>query len=155
MIQITEKAFKQIHEIMMEEDTNEALRVYVQGGGCSHGRPSRAVADFKRQAGIVVFQRVNRHEISLKSIRGVRLRNIQQVRLPDGLGNVRGGIGHEISSGTVARGPVKIIAPSRVNIIGFGHHRVDTFRIRRTRTCDIAVLTGETRIPGRKVAVED
>ena len=35
MIQITEKAFKQIHEIMMEEDTNEALRVYVQGGGCS------------------------------------------------------------------------------------------------------------------------
>ena len=35
MIQITEKAFKQIHEIMMEEDTNKALRVYVQGGGCS------------------------------------------------------------------------------------------------------------------------
>ena len=35
MIQITEKAFKQIHEIMMEEDTNEALRVFVQGGGCS------------------------------------------------------------------------------------------------------------------------
>lgn len=35
MIQITEKAFKQIHEIMVEEDTNEALRVFVQGGGCS------------------------------------------------------------------------------------------------------------------------
>jgi len=35
MIQITEKAFKQIHEIMIEEDTNEALRVFVQGGGCS------------------------------------------------------------------------------------------------------------------------
>ena len=35
MIQITEKAFKQIHDIMIEEDTTEALRVFVQGGGCS------------------------------------------------------------------------------------------------------------------------
>ena len=35
MIQITEKAFSQIRQIMIEEDTTEALRVFVQGGGCS------------------------------------------------------------------------------------------------------------------------
>ncbi len=35
MIQITDKAFSQIRQIMIEEDTKEALRVFVQGGGCS------------------------------------------------------------------------------------------------------------------------
>ena len=35
MIQITDKAFSQIRQIMIEEDTTEALRVFVQGGGCS------------------------------------------------------------------------------------------------------------------------
>jgi len=35
MIQITDKAFSQIRQIMIEEDTSEPLRVYVQGGGCS------------------------------------------------------------------------------------------------------------------------
>jgi iron-sulfur cluster insertion protein len=35
MIQITDKAFSQIRQIMIEEDTLEPLRVYVQGGGCS------------------------------------------------------------------------------------------------------------------------
>ena len=35
MIQITDKAFSQIRQIMNEEDTTEALRVFVQGGGCS------------------------------------------------------------------------------------------------------------------------
>ena len=35
MVQITDKAFSQIRQIMIEEDTTEALRVFVQGGGCS------------------------------------------------------------------------------------------------------------------------
>lgn len=35
MLQITDKAFNQIHQIMIEENTTEALRVFVQGGGCS------------------------------------------------------------------------------------------------------------------------
>lgn len=35
MIQITDKAFSQIRQIMTEEETREALRVFVQGGGCS------------------------------------------------------------------------------------------------------------------------
>jgi iron-sulfur cluster insertion protein len=35
MVQITDKAFTQIRQIMIEEDTTEALRVFVQGGGCS------------------------------------------------------------------------------------------------------------------------
>ena len=35
MIQITDKAFSQIRQIMIEEDTKEALIVFVQGGGCS------------------------------------------------------------------------------------------------------------------------
>lgn len=35
MIEITERACKQIREIMTEQETDESLRVYIQGGGCS------------------------------------------------------------------------------------------------------------------------
>lgn len=35
MLQITDKAYKQIQAIMVEENTTDALRVFVQGGGCS------------------------------------------------------------------------------------------------------------------------
>ena len=35
MIQTTDKAFKQIKLVMIEENTSDALRIFVQGGGCS------------------------------------------------------------------------------------------------------------------------
>ncbi|NBW34155.1 MAG: iron-sulfur cluster insertion protein ErpA [Cytophagia bacterium] len=35
MIQVSERAFEQIREIMLDQNTTDALRVYVQGGGCS------------------------------------------------------------------------------------------------------------------------
>ena len=35
MLQITDKAYKQIQSVMIEENTKDALRVFVQGGGCS------------------------------------------------------------------------------------------------------------------------
>jgi len=35
MLQITDKAYKQIQSVMIEENTTDALRVFVQGGGCS------------------------------------------------------------------------------------------------------------------------
>lgn len=35
MLQITDKAYKQIELVMVEENTTDALRVFVQGGGCS------------------------------------------------------------------------------------------------------------------------
>jgi len=35
MLQITDKAYAQIKSVMDEENTNDALRVFVQGGGCS------------------------------------------------------------------------------------------------------------------------
>lgn len=35
MLQITDKAYNQIRSVMVEENTTVALRVFVQGGGCS------------------------------------------------------------------------------------------------------------------------
>lgn len=35
MVNITDKAFAQIESVMLEENTANALRVFVQGGGCS------------------------------------------------------------------------------------------------------------------------
>jgi iron-sulfur cluster insertion protein len=35
MLNITDKAYKQIESVMVEENTTDALRVFVQGGGCS------------------------------------------------------------------------------------------------------------------------
>ena len=35
MIQVSERAFEQIRELMLDQNTTDALRVYVQGGGCS------------------------------------------------------------------------------------------------------------------------
>ena len=35
MLQITDKAYAQIRSVMIEENTGDALRVFVQGGGCS------------------------------------------------------------------------------------------------------------------------
>jgi len=35
MLTITDRAYKQIESVMLEENTTDALRVFVQGGGCS------------------------------------------------------------------------------------------------------------------------
>lgn len=35
MIQVSERAFEQIKEVMLDQNTTDPLRVYVQGGGCS------------------------------------------------------------------------------------------------------------------------
>ena len=35
MLQITDRAYAQIKSVMDEENNNDALRVFVQGGGCS------------------------------------------------------------------------------------------------------------------------
>jgi iron-sulfur cluster insertion protein len=35
MLLITDKAFNQILSVMVEENTSDALRVFIQGGGCS------------------------------------------------------------------------------------------------------------------------
>lgn len=35
MIQVSERAFEQIREVMLDQNTTDPLRVYVQGGGCS------------------------------------------------------------------------------------------------------------------------
>ena len=35
MLTITDRAYKQIESVMLEENTTDALRVFVQSGGCS------------------------------------------------------------------------------------------------------------------------
>jgi len=35
MLNVTEKAFKQIKQVQIEENDNSPLRVFIQGGGCS------------------------------------------------------------------------------------------------------------------------
>jgi iron-sulfur cluster insertion protein len=35
MVEITDRAYEQIREIMLDQNTDEPLRVFVQGGGCS------------------------------------------------------------------------------------------------------------------------
>jgi iron-sulfur cluster insertion protein len=35
MLHITDKAYNQIRSVMIEENTTDALRVFVEGGGCS------------------------------------------------------------------------------------------------------------------------
>ena len=35
MIQVSERAFEQIKEVMLDQNTTDPLGVYVQGGGCS------------------------------------------------------------------------------------------------------------------------